>query len=191
MANATMTGGPAGGASEIKRELGDDAQRLTHTAAQQAESKAREGQQQATQTARAASSAIQKAADELSQDDQAPAWLASAASSAARQVGQFAEQIESTSPREAARWITDFARNSPGSFLTASAAIGFAAARVLRAGADYQHEADAGNSSGGTNQTPSAYQPPIPASASTLSSTGAPSPTDNQLPPIRGYGDGL
>lgn len=195
MANAADFGGSPESAGEVKRELSDDAQRLKHTAIDQAESTAREGQQQATQAAHAASSAIQKAADELQQDDKAPEWLASAASSAARQVGDFAQQLENTNPREVVRWTTDFARTNPTSFLTVSAALGFAAARFLRAGADYQHDTS-GGTSGGSGEMGTTYRSPTtPATnmtgTTTMSGTTSNDMMDRQIAPIGGYGDTL
>ncbi len=147
MAKAPTTGGSANQTDQVRNELAGDAERLKDTATHKAEEKAREGKQQVRKTAEATTSAMQTAADELRKDDNAPEWLANAVSSAARQLGELAEQLNDTSPREMVQTTSRFARDHPGSFLTASAALGFAAARVLRAGADYKSEHDQGGSS--------------------------------------------
>ena len=78
------------------------------------------------------SSAIEKTAGGL--DDSAPAWLKSALNQGAQQIQKFADTIEQKDSRQLVREIGDFARNSPGTFLAASAVVGFAAARIFKAG---------------------------------------------------------
>ncbi len=154
MANAQQTGGsPQSQTNEVKRELGEDAERLKHKAAETAEQQAQQGKQQVKRTAEATSSAFQKAADELRQDDDAPDWLANAVSSAAKQVSSLADDLNDTSPREMMRATSRFARENPASFLTASAALGFAAARVFRAGYEYDNNGAGGSSDRGTSST--------------------------------------
>lgn len=78
------------------------------------------------------SSAIQNAAGGL--DPNAPAWLKSAFEQGARQVQKFADSLEQKDSRQLVNDVSDFARGSPGTFLAACAAAGFAAARIFRAG---------------------------------------------------------
>ena len=78
------------------------------------------------------SSAIQTAAGEL--DPNAPTWLKSAFEQGAQQVQKFADSLEQKDSRQLVNDVSDFARGSPGTFLAACAAAGFAAARIFRAG---------------------------------------------------------
>ena len=78
------------------------------------------------------SSAIEKARDGL--DINAPAWLKSAFDQGAQQVQKFADTLEQKDSRELVTEVSDFARGSPGTFLAACAAAGFAAARIFKAG---------------------------------------------------------
>ena len=126
--------------SAPKEDLKADADRLKETAKSRASDEAEHRKSQATQTARSASSALEKAASELDQDQNAPDWLSSAFRQTAKGVEQFAGKVDSRSPEQMGREISRFARENPGSFLAASAAAGFAAARFLRAGADYRQD---------------------------------------------------
>lgn len=192
MANAPQTGASENQTDEVKRELGEDAERLKQTAAQSAEQQAREGKQQVKRTADATSSALATAADELRRDDNAPEWLANAVSSAARQVSQLAEELNDTSPREMMRATSRFARENPASFLTASAALGFAAARVLRAGYDYENGGDEGASryaSSSTRDYGSTGTSSSGASGSTTTSVAMPT-SDATTAPTPGYAGG-
>ena len=78
------------------------------------------------------SSAIEKTAGGL--DDSAPTWLKSALEQGAQQVQKFADTLEQKDSRQLVKDVGDFARNSPGTFLAACAAAGFAAARIFKAG---------------------------------------------------------
>lgn len=78
------------------------------------------------------SSAIEKAGDGL--DANAPAWLKSAFEQGAQQVQKFADTLEQKDSRQLVNQVSDFARNSPGTFLAACAAAGFAASRIFKAG---------------------------------------------------------
>ncbi len=139
--------GPRGSsaASSATEELKHDAHDLKDTAAHQAEAKAKQGKARVSRTASSASSAMKTAADELRDDDDAPDWLASAFASVAREVEDLASHLKDRSPRELAGETRRFARDNPGAFLTASAAAGFAAARFLRAGAEYHDDYDVGD----------------------------------------------
>lgn len=153
--SSTNTGsngfGSANGASgsDLKSELKGDALRLKETATQQGELHAEQGKQKITSTAKSASSAIQTAAEELRNKGDAPEWLASSLTSVAKQVETLADSLQDKSPRDLVEQTTQFARQSPTAFLAASAAIGFAAARFLKAGREYQ--------SGGDTDTQSLY----------------------------------
>lgn len=122
-----------------KRDIERDAHDLKETAKEQAAGRARQEKDRIASGARSASSAIQTAADEMRNDGDTPDWLASAFSSAARQVDDVARRVQDKSPRELAGETRRFARDNPTAFLAASAAVGFAAARFLRAGAE-EHE---------------------------------------------------
>jgi len=78
------------------------------------------------------SSAIGRAAGGL--DANAPTWLKSAFEQGAQQVQKFAETLEQKDSRQLVTDVSDFARNSPGTFLAGCAAAGFAAARIFKAG---------------------------------------------------------
>lgn len=136
-------------ASGVREEFGRDAERLKETAADRARQEAEKGKGQAARTAQSASSALRSAAGELENDDSAPAWLASAVRQTADKLGQLAGQVDNRSVDDIQQQVVRFARSNPATFLAASAAAGFAAARVLRAGADHRsHEAGQDTSTG-------------------------------------------
>lgn len=120
---------------ETREELREDAERLKSTAKQQARGEAENRKGDAARGAHSASSALGSAADELERDDDAPQWLGAAMRQAARQVGRAADGLDDRGMDEIGRDVSRFARQNPLAFLGASAAAGFAAARVLRAGA--------------------------------------------------------
>ncbi|MXO86930.1 hypothetical protein GRI38_12920 [Altererythrobacter aurantiacus] len=131
--------------SDVAGEIKNDARDLKDTAVEQGEAKAAQEKDRVGRTAQSASSAMQTAADELRNDDQAPDWLASAFSSIAREVDGLASRLQDKSPRELASETRRFARDNPSAFLGASAIAGFAAARFLRAGAEYHDDYDVKN----------------------------------------------
>jgi hypothetical protein len=167
--------GGAGSGQDIRDELKGDANRLKDTAARQGEAKAAQGKEQAAGAADATSSAMDAAAKRLRDDDDAPAWLASAFSSAAQQAGELAEQLHDKSPRDIARETRRFARRNPAAFLAASAAAGFAAARFLRAGAEY-HEDDDVDTGGSSTQRDQRYYRTAPGQTGTGAATGSSAP---------------
>lgn len=137
--NASLGGTQSADSTEnVRDELTHDAARLKDRAKDQASQKAEGGKQQATQAAKSAATALQSAAQELRDDQNAPDWLAKAVEQGAGSIKQFAGQIENREVGEIVEQVRRFAQTSPGSFLAASAAAGFAAARVLRAGADHR-----------------------------------------------------
>ncbi len=78
------------------------------------------------------STAIGQAAGGL--DASAPAWLKSAFEQGAQQVQKFADTLEHKDSRQLVNEVNDFAKSSPGTFLAACAAAGFAAARIFKSG---------------------------------------------------------
>ncbi|MDQ3246339.1 MAG: hypothetical protein M3Q52_05520 [Pseudomonadota bacterium] len=115
-------------------ELRSDAKQLGSTAVNRVHSEIDARKGTAATQAKSVSSAIDRAAGEL--DDSAPQWLQSAFRQGAEQVQRFADTIEQKDSRQLVDEISNFARNSPGTFLAGCAAAGFAAARIFKAGAD-------------------------------------------------------
>lgn len=122
--------------SQVRDELKHDAEHLKDTATGRAKQEAESRKGQAAQMVGSASSAFSTAAEQLQQNPDAPDWMASAIQQAARKMDAMASQIDGRSVDDLSRQVTSFARDNPAAFLAASAAAGFAAARVLRAGAD-------------------------------------------------------
>ena len=147
MTEPTSPGGQGSSWTTIRDELSNDASRLTQTATSKIEQAADGRKQQVTGAAQAVSSAIDRAVGALREDDQAPDWLTSAFEKTARQIGDLARSVEGKDISEIRRGVTDFARQSPVAFLAASAVAGFAAARVLRAGSEYQTRQEQGGRS--------------------------------------------
>lgn len=139
----------AGGSSPSSRgaqdELTDDAAKLKDRAKDRARQEAETRKGEATQAAKSASSALDKAAEELQQDENAPEWLSSAFRQTASSIQRFASNVEGRGADDIGRDITRFARQNPTAFMAASAAAGFAAARFLRTGAEYQHHHRSGS----------------------------------------------
>jgi len=122
--------------SEVADELKHDAGRLKDSLGARARQEAESRKGQAAQVAGSASSALETAADSLRENPDAPDWMASALQQAARKIESLASQVDGRSVDQLSHDVSEFARRNPGTFLAASAAAGFAAARVLRAGAD-------------------------------------------------------
>lgn len=117
-------------------ELRSDAKQLGSKAADRLHSEVDSRKETAVNQAQSVSSAVRQAADGL--DDSAPDWLKSAFRQGAQQIQRFADTIEQKDSRQMMTEAKDFARNNPGTFLAACAAVGFAAARVLKAGGEQQ-----------------------------------------------------
>ena len=124
------------GAGGDTSELRSDAQKISSTAANRIHSEVDARKGAAADQARSVSSAIERAAGEL--DGGAPNWLKSAFQQSADQVQRFADSLEQKDSREILNEVQSFARERPGTFLAACAAVGFAAARVLKAGGEQQ-----------------------------------------------------
>lgn len=84
---------------------------------------------------------------------QAPAWVTDGLGQMASQATRLADTLQNSDSRQIAQQVQQFARQSPTLFLAGCAALGFAAARILRAGAQSSeddgqadwHEGDVGN----------------------------------------------
>jgi hypothetical protein len=127
----------------MAEDLKHDAARLKDSVGARARQEAESRKGQAANLAGSASSALETAAQDLRDNPDAPDWMASALQQAARKIEGLARQVDGRSIDDLGGDIADFARRSPGTFLAASAAAGFAAARVLRAGVDRKrHAAD-------------------------------------------------
>jgi hypothetical protein len=133
---------------DVAEDLKHDAARLKDSVGTRARQEAESRKGQAASLAGSASSALETAAQDLRDNPDAPDWMASALQQAARKIEGLARQVEGRSIDDLGGDIAAFARRSPGTFLAASAAAGFAAARVLRAGVDRKRHAADGNDSG-------------------------------------------
>lgn len=153
--NSRTSSDLSSGAAEVRHELADDAARLKHAAENRAGEKLESGKHKAATAAESAASAIGQAAGALRQDEQAPDWLASALETTASRISHFARSIDGRSVGDIRHDINHFAREHPASFLAASAAAGFAAARFLHAGAAYKaHHRGGGDSSAEAGGSP-------------------------------------
>lgn len=139
------TGSPQQGDQPITEELKQDANSLKQSVGKQAEQQAVKGRDQAVSTAKATGSAFETAADELRRDENAPDWLASMLTSVSGQVQQMASELEGKEPREMMDTVRRFGRDNPGTFLASMGAVGFAAGRYLRAGAEQHNDVDLGS----------------------------------------------
>ncbi|HYW17231.1 MAG TPA: hypothetical protein VE891_13900 [Allosphingosinicella sp.] len=125
--------------------LRSDAQQLGSTAASRLHSEVDARKETAVNQAQSVSAAISQAAEGL--DESSPDWLKSAFRQGAQQIQRLADSVEQKDSRQLMRDAQDFARNNPGTFLAACAAIGFAAARVLKAGGEQQSSRPSGETS--------------------------------------------
>ena len=124
---------PSSEGSGTRSELSGDVQQLGSSAANRLHSEVDARKGGAATQARSLSSAIERAGSEL--DDGAPQWLRSAFQQGATQIQRFADTLEQKDSREILSDVQNLARNNPGTFLAGCAALGFAAARVFKAGA--------------------------------------------------------
>ena len=119
-------------APAVGSELLSDAKGVGTSAVNRLHSEVDARKGDAASQVKSVSSAIEKARDGL--DTDAPAWLKSAFDQGAQQVQKFADTLEQKDSRQLVTEVSDFARGSPGTFLAACAAAGFAAARIFKAG---------------------------------------------------------
>jgi hypothetical protein len=130
----TQSRKPSGETAAVADELKGDAARLKGDVAARARREAESRKSQAAQLAGSASSALDTAARDLRENPDAPDWMASALQQAARSIDNLARHVEGRSIDQIGREVAGLARRNPGTFLAASAALGFAASWVLRAG---------------------------------------------------------
>jgi hypothetical protein len=130
-ASTTSSAGTGGG---VGSELKSDAKNLGATAGNRIHSELDARKGTAVQSAKSVGSAIERASNELGDD--VPQWLRSAFQQGAQQVQKLADTLEQKDSRQIVSDIQTLARNNPGTFLAGCAAIGFAAARIFKAGAD-------------------------------------------------------
>lgn len=153
--------------------LRSDAQQLGSTAASRLHSEVDARKGNAVNQAQSVSAAISQAADGL--DDSSPDWLKSAFRQGAQQIQRLADGLEQKDSRQLIRDAQDFARNNPGTFLAACAAIGFAAARVLRAGGEQQRGGQPGEDSSFGQSESSRSDPAIGQKPAFQGQSGTPS----------------
>lgn len=154
-----------GGAGSVRNELSSDAQQLGNAASNRLHSEIDARKGGVAEQARSVSSAIDRAAGEI---DDAPQWIQSAFKQGATQVRRLADTLEHKDSREIMTDLRILARDNPGTFLAGCAAIGFAAARVFKAGAD--DESDSSESP--ESQARQSRFPPAQGQDPMLSSTG-------------------
>ena len=124
---------PSESVGGVPSELRSDAQQLSTSASDRIHREIDERKGTVADQAQSVSSAIQRAASEL--DDGAPQWLKSAFRQGAQQVQRLADSLEQKDSRQIISDIQTMARNNPATFLVGCAAVGFAAARIFKAGA--------------------------------------------------------
>lgn len=130
----------------ISSELSHDARTVADSAKQRLHSEIDARKGDAANQAKQVSSAISQAGEQLGQN--APSWLRSAFDSAAQTVQRLADTVDRKDSRQLTGDIQRIARENPGSFLAACAVAGFAAARVMQAGAS---RANSGNNGTGAD----------------------------------------
>ncbi|MEE4538300.1 MAG: hypothetical protein V2J51_07405 [Erythrobacter sp.] len=140
--SSTQTGTANSQGGAIKDELKNDAEQLKQSAQAEAERTAENQREQAVNAARSTSSAIDTAARELREDENAPDWLASMLTSAGSQIEKLAGDMEGKSATDMMRSAQNFGRSNPAAFLASCAAAGFAAGRMMRAGAEQHDDID-------------------------------------------------
>lgn len=119
-------------ATPVGTELLSDAKTVGSSAVNRIHSEVDARKNDAVTQVHAVSSTIERAAESL--DPNAPTWLKSVLEQGAEQIKSFADTLEHNDSRQMASQVTEFAKRSPGTFLGACAAVGFAAARVFKAG---------------------------------------------------------
>ena len=157
--------------SGVGGEVLSDAKNVGSSAVNRLHSEVDSRKSDAVTQAQSVSTAIEQAADGL--DPNAPQWLKSAFQQGAQQIQKFASTLEQKDSRELVNDVSDFARNSPGTFLAACAAVGFAAARVFKAGSSENSPSQLGSIGtdydGGDNFSADTYSPTTSSSSSSSS----------------------
>lgn len=126
----TATGNTGG----LREELRGDARKVSDTAKDRIASEVDSRKGIAAEQAKSLSSALGSAADQLG--EQSPSWLRSILQQGAQTMDRLAQTVEQKDARQLAVEVQQLARQNPGTFLAGCAAVGFAAARVFKAGAN-------------------------------------------------------
>jgi hypothetical protein len=134
-------------ASGLREELGQYTAHVADTLKGRATQEAETRKVAATGIVGYASGALGKAVDDLRGNPDAPEWMAKGLQQVAQQIDRFAGELQGRSVEDMTRDAARLARDNPGTFLAAAAAAGFAAARLLRAGADHKRHAQGGEMS--------------------------------------------
>ena len=116
----------------VGSELLSDANNIGSSAVTRLHSEVDARKGDAVNQVKAVATSIGAAASGL--DPHAPAWLKSAFEQGAQHMQKFADTLEQKDSRQLANEVGNFAKSSPGTFLAACAAAGFAAARIFKAG---------------------------------------------------------
>ena len=124
---------PSENAGGVPGELRSDAEQLSTSASNRIHREIDDRKGTVAEQARSVSAAIQRTASEL--NDGAPEWLKSAFRQGAQQVQRLADSLDQKDSGQIMSDIQTLARNNPASFLLGCAALGFAAARIFKAGA--------------------------------------------------------
>lgn len=138
-----------GGAQSLKQQGGA----LKDKAMDRLKSEADARKQGVSSQLKSVSGALHAAQENLDQGEgQTPQWLTSGLQQVASTVELLADRIQDKSSSELIGEVQPFAKNQPVIFFSACAAIGFAAARVFKAGGTgtTAHDATGSNPSFGT-----------------------------------------
>jgi hypothetical protein len=157
--------------SGVGSEVLSDAKNVGSSAVNRLHSEVDSRKGDAVTQAQSVSTAIEQAADGL--DPNAPQWLKSAFQQGAQQIQKFASTLEQKDSRQLVNDVSDFARNSPGTFLGACAAAGFAAARIFKAGSSDNSPSQLGSIGtdySGSNYSTDTYSPTTTSSSSSFGS---------------------
>lgn len=127
--STAFTTGSGDDAQSLKNEAVALKDKATDRLAQEADSR----KEQVAGGMKQVSNALESAASDLD-GGETPDWLKQGFAKVASSVNSLASELEASDSRELTRKVQDFARRSPGTFLGACAAAGFAAARVFTAG---------------------------------------------------------
>lgn len=147
MDNPTTSSNSSAAASSAGGSIKSDAAQLGARAGERIASEADARKGMVGEQLRQLSGAIDAAGNSLG-EGQSPQWVSQGLQSLSQSVSRFAEQIETRDARSLASDVQQFARSSPALFLAGCAAAGFAAARVLRAGASDASSTDEASSFG-------------------------------------------
>ena len=120
------------------KTTGTDEHPLKDASKARAETEAKRGQRVISDNLRSFADAVDVSAKELSGDKD---WMADGVSRVSDMTNRLASDIDQMSPRQIAGRARSMARGNPGAFLLACGAIGFVAARFLRASSDHAENA--------------------------------------------------